>query len=235
MENRTELATVLTRPLLRRCWLLNKALEHASLDEALRLARAADAFLREDGHPQLGQPQAQASSTGALLNGWLIDGSSTAPEQDFDSAVAVALAPPVGDQGQALGRVSVTGHVTAAMDAFRSAQANDWLKDAACASATIESADVPAGSEPRTAMTGLAVLTGMDDIVRYLRQQDDVVVTAGKNAYLVNGRFKLSCEELLARANRIRERQGKPLFQRTPAGFPGPDHSKQPGVAGDRA
>jgi hypothetical protein len=74
----------------------------------------------------------------------------------------------------------------------------------------------------------------MDDIVRYLRQQDDVVVPVGTASYLVNGRFQLNCEELLARANKIRERQGKPLFQRLPFRFPAHNGDDTAGRRQDR-
>jgi hypothetical protein len=59
----------------------------------------------------------------------------------------------------------------------------------------------------------LLVPAGQEEIVRYLRQRDDVVVPDGANAFLVNGRFRLNFDEILARANKMRERQGKPLFQ----------------------
>jgi hypothetical protein len=49
-------------------------------------------------------------------------------------------------------------------------------------------------------------------VVRYLRQCDDVVVTAGDGAFLVNGRFREPLEQLVERANRIRTRQRLPQF-----------------------
>jgi hypothetical protein len=52
----------------------------------------------------------------------------------------------------------------------------------------------------------------VDDVVRYLRQQDDVVVAQGDGEFLVNARFRLSLTELVGRANRMRARQGKPEF-----------------------
>ena len=52
----------------------------------------------------------------------------------------------------------------------------------------------------------------IEEIVRYLRQQDDVVVRHD-DGYLVNGRFRMSAPELIARANRMRSRQSKPSFQ----------------------
>lgn len=43
--------------------------------------------------------------------------------------------------------------------------------------------------------------------VRFLRQQGDVVIRAGAN-YLVNGRFELDEDGLVARADRIRRNRG---------------------------
>jgi hypothetical protein len=64
---------------------------------------------------------------------------------------------------------------------------------------------------------GLSALASTDDVVRYLRQRDDVVVAAGEGIFLLNGRFRLTADELLARANRMRGRDGKPPFQIAPS------------------
>jgi hypothetical protein len=53
----------------------------------------------------------------------------------------------------------------------------------------------------------------VEEIIRYLRQQDDVVVPQEDGSYLVNGRFRMSLAELSARANRMRSRQRKPAFE----------------------
>ena len=53
----------------------------------------------------------------------------------------------------------------------------------------------------------------IEDIVRYLRQQDDVVVPQENGEFLVNNRFLMPFEDLVALANRIRRRQGKPAFE----------------------
>jgi hypothetical protein len=57
------------------------------------------------------------------------------------------------------------------------------------------------------------------EVVRYLRQQDDVVVPHGNGMFLVNGRFNLRLSELVDKANRIRRRQNKPLFKIIDATF----------------
>jgi hypothetical protein len=72
------------------------------------------------------------------------------------------------------------------------------------------------------ASTGLVVLAGPDDVVRYLRRSDDVVVATNDGAYMVNGRFRESLEELVKRANRLRTRQRQPLFQLMPPSFARP-------------
>jgi hypothetical protein len=56
----------------------------------------------------------------------------------------------------------------------------------------------------------------IQDVVRYLRQRDDTVVSKGEDLFLVNGRFRLSSDELISRANRMRERDGKSAFQLSP-------------------
>ncbi len=50
------------------------------------------------------------------------------------------------------------------------------------------------------------------EVVRYLRQQDDVVVPEGNGIFLVNGRLRLETSELVDKANRMRSRQNQPLF-----------------------
>jgi hypothetical protein len=69
---------------------------------------------------------------------------------------------------------------------------------------TSESLPKPEGISPGEAR--------IDDVVRYLRQQDDVVVPEHDGTFLVNARFRMPMSELVARANRIRLRQGKPEF-----------------------
>jgi hypothetical protein len=65
---------------------------------------------------------------------------------------------------------------------------------------------------PGAAMGSPGSVVGADDVVRYLRQRNDVVVRTGDGTYLVNGRFRETLEVLVERANRIRTRQRLPLF-----------------------
>jgi hypothetical protein len=70
--------------------------------------------------------------------------------------------------------------------------------------------DQHSGNPSRAAETPL-LTASVDEIVRYLRQQNDIVV-AEENGFLVNGRFHMPLADLVARANRMRSRQGKSEF-----------------------
>jgi hypothetical protein len=63
---------------------------------------------------------------------------------------------------------------------------------------------------------GLTVLASIEDIIQYLKQHDDIAV-AKDHVFVVNGRVKETFEELLARANRTRERQRLPAYTLLPA------------------
>ena len=57
------------------------------------------------------------------------------------------------------------------------------------------------------------VTASVEEVVRYLRQQDDVVVPQEDGGFLVNGRFHMGISDLVDRANRMRIRQQKPAFE----------------------
>jgi hypothetical protein len=213
-----ELAAVFTEPLVRRCWLLNKALEHASLDEALRLARAADEFLcMGQGHA----PTLPGSEWGLLR-------VPPAPAEIPRPAAALTIAISARDRAKPAAGEGPTEPVASAAESLNLIGAEEI--DASEKPGTEDAGDDLENGEPNVAMTSrLAVLAGMEDVVRYLRQQDDVVVSSGTGTYVVNGRFQLNSEELLIRANKIRQRQGKPQFQRFPSGFTVKDGGETPG------
>jgi hypothetical protein len=52
----------------------------------------------------------------------------------------------------------------------------------------------------------------VDEIVCYLRRQDDIVVPERDGRFLVNGRFREDLAQLTARANRIRSRRQQAPF-----------------------
>jgi hypothetical protein len=200
-----ELETLLNDPVRRRCWLLSKALEIGSLQDAVRLAREADAFVLLGRDDKIAGP---AIGRGERLQ-------TAEPDRNGSSRFA-------GPPGETADRPPATR-----------AEHNGEENHAGLNGKSMENvetiifpgnddrAGAPAGDEAilPNGDADLAVLAGIEDIVRYLRQRDDVVVPEN-GFFLVNGRFRLSPEELLGRANKMRARQGKPLFQRMPLGFP---------------
>jgi hypothetical protein len=71
---------------------------------------------------------------------------------------------------------------------------------------------------PSAALDAFVSVVDADGVVRYLRRFDDVVVSAGDGAFLVNGRFRETLEQLVERANTIRTRQRLPQFVLLPRG-----------------
>jgi hypothetical protein len=62
----------------------------------------------------------------------------------------------------------------------------------------------------------LTVLASTDDVTRYLGQHGDLVTPKG-DLFVVNGQSDVTPDELLARANRLRVRQGLPTYALLPA------------------
>lgn len=189
------LTEIFSRPVLRRCWLLNKALETTSFDKALKLARVADDFLCADK----------------------LETSASTPTKPGEHSLQALHYPSLSESVLPLPFEHESDHLHL-MDIVRDpaetvvVEARPSVDD----SSDELSNDLGGNGEiaPQVAVEGsLSVLAGQEAIVRYLRQRNDVVVPDGANAYLVNGRFRLSFDEMLARANKMRERQGKPLFQ----------------------
>jgi len=216
-----DLEAIFGDPSLRRWWLLNKALENAPLADALKLAQAADEFLADQPETLRSELAltARASHSSALLLG------TKAP-------VPASTSPARGDQpvgfprllgiGQ-LGDVSQASHgdqdIAATTQQCVPADATDVPASAPMLVIESDEEETPTDDPGPGAGVDMAVWANVDDIVRYLRQRDDVVVSAEGGMFLVNGRFRLDPDELLLRANKMRRRQGKPEFQRVPLAF----------------
>jgi hypothetical protein len=182
-------------PGYRRLWLLSKALEFASLDDALRLARSAEAFL--DFNVATAPSGLARSAT--TLSGRPEDASTFVVPPPIDSAEDNRLPLNV--------RVICS---TAAEPPPREA-AGIHTRDV-----TTDTVALQYSTARASVGNGLAVLASPEDVVRFLRQQNDVVVSAGDDAYLVNGRCRENLVELTARANRMRRREKKPVFELSP-------------------
>ncbi len=195
----------------RRCWLLYEALRCVPLDRAIALARSAEAFVSgsavEDRlqHDQIGaegaameQPapdgdpiNAESSSLPTIGNGLAL--TSEQREQLLDRLARgsrnAELASEFGLSAKQVQGIRMGSAREIAMRRDRHSQT-----DSVCPAAARD----PVSAE---------------DVVRYLRRQDDVVVPHGDGVFLVNARFRLGLAELIDRANKMRRRQDKPEFQ----------------------
>jgi len=201
--------SLLEEPAWRRCWLLHKALECLPLDRAIELARTADAFVTGSRSESARcEAPVDPASSGALPRSGDEQPPSTGP-QTSDKHPSLALSPQQretlldrlarGARNSELG--TEFGLSSKQIQGIRMGCARDIAKRRerlSRAECVDEQASVPAS---------------VDDVIRYLRQQDDVVVPQKNNEFLVNGRFQLPLEELIARANRMRGRNGKRKFE----------------------
>lgn len=206
----------------RRWWLLQKALEHASLEEALKIAQAADEFITSE--MKMCQAAAGAKSAAGAA------ASRSQPGTNIEYPGADQRRPDQPDEPPAPGAASSVrcGRTRAGERPAATDLRNDAAPEPATAEApaAAEAAAAPnadqgcsADGKPEACDAGLAVWASVDDVVRYLRQRDVVVVANGENSFLVNGRFREDLNALVARANRLRERQGKLPFDLIPSVF----------------
>jgi hypothetical protein len=198
----------LENPSTRRLWLLSEALRCVPLDQAVELARAADAFIAATPHFETSD-------------------ASRKPKNVSGSREPAALA--MNDHRTA-GPSPVSNHAGFAITAEQREQLLDRLANGASNAELAQAFSVTARQvqgirmgaareiakrrervRPVDGMSEMAA--SPEDVARYLRQQDDVVVPEGNGVYLVNGRFRLQLAELVSRANRMRTRQSKPAFR----------------------
>jgi hypothetical protein len=192
-------------PARRRWWLLTQALASVPIQQALELARAADEFIGADlkhSNAEMMNPQPPAEPVSAPSV------CITEIAESKQQRGRLPLLP--AQRGQLIEEIA-RGKKNSSLAAdfgLTPKQVQGVRMGAARQIALHRTASQPvppSSEEPVTAT--------VEDVVRYLRQQDDVVVPEGDNAFLVNARFHLSSAELVAKANRSRDRQKKPRFQ----------------------
>lgn len=202
----------------RRWWLLCKGLECFPLDRALELARAADEFVT--GLPAE-NPGWEATVRPAPVHVPPRDGEQQheAGAADLPRCPELTESKPRGLALSAEQREQLLGRLA------RGARNAELAAELGLSSKQIQGIrmgsareiarrrDHLSHKEQPDAETTVPALA--DDIVRYLRQQDDVVVPQDGGEYLVNARFRLPLAQLVSRANRMRSRQGKPQFALT--------------------
>lgn len=211
----TEPLTLVDRlndPATRRFWLLCEALRCMPLDRAIELARDAEAFI-------MGSTPREAGEISAKLETEVWPNSTTPEVADEtipkQSAGPKRLAISAHDREQLLDRLAqgATNDELAKAFGLTSRQVQGVRIGAAREIAhrrnrPPEQQQAEENPEPDYA----PLPASPEDVVRYLRQQSDVVVQQDDADFLVNGRFRLSLAELVSRANRMRHRQSKPEF-----------------------
>jgi hypothetical protein len=187
----------------RRGWLLYEALRCAPLDQAIELARKADAFIlgtSEDGEQARRAAQADERAIGQQSN--------HEPQSKQRSKPKARLMLSGAQRDRLIDRLAGGAkNAEIAAEFGLSLQQVQGIR--------IGSAREIAARRERTAdapSTERTSITSVQEVIRYLRQQDDVVVLQEDGDYLVNGRFRMGPAELVDRANRMRSRQGKPEF-----------------------
>lgn len=210
----------------RRCWLLYKALECVPLDKAIELARAADEFIggtccqsratasrpepETVSPPQISEDQPQPCAD-AVSHG---NGAAGLPQM---TATAPKVTPEV--RQQLIDRIASGGKNADLAAEFGLAPKQVQGIRIGCAREIARKARDKEG--PAATPAQLRTLpASVDEVIRYLRQEHDVVVPQGNKEFLVNARFRLSLAELVTRANRMRRRQGKLEFELGCSGVP---------------
>ena len=211
----------LVDPPARRMWLLVNALRSLPFDRAIALARTAEAFVTgsfahtpADTHvnsdPSPIQDPECTSATDRL---------SSAPQAVEEaphrrSPISIQRA----DRDRLLGRSAAGAKNNELAAEFGLSPRQVQGIQMGCAR-EIETRREQLSSKVAPSAQILVPAASIEEVVRYLRQQDDVIVAQENGGFLVNGRFLMPLAELVARANRMRASQGKPTFElagRTP-------------------
>jgi hypothetical protein len=223
MSDHLAFIQAIAEPMQRRCWLLSRALDFLPPDEAMDWAQQADDFIvRGNAGPRSAVAAVRPDSAAV-----------TAPhcgEARIEARDTVTVAP-ASERPAAPGRPTIAADrrqqlierlASGAKNADLAAEFGLTAKQVqgvriGCGREIAARREAvkphPVDHEP-AATTALAAppATSIDEVVRYLRQQDDVVVPQASGEFLVNARFRLPPDELVSRANRMRARQGKPEF-----------------------
>ena len=215
MNDHVELSRLIGNPSARRLWLLYNALHCLPFDRAIDLARSAEAFLagspgderKGDSHADM-EPSAVKALERTLQPIEKVPSKPSVGHPPAKQRTRLVL--PAEQRDRLLERLTEGAkNAELATEFGLSLQQVQGLR-IGCAREIAKRRDqlakITAHSEE-----SLSYSASMEDIVRYLRQQDDVVV-AREDGFLVNGRFQMPSAELVARANRMRSRQGKPAF-----------------------
>lgn len=216
MNEAVELNGLMDKPAARRLWLLYNALHCLPFERAIELARAAEAFVTGWAvENQVDDIRIHAEAAADLEPAEQLVTEISAKLSSVEQPIpkkSTRLALPMERRDQLLDRLAedASNAELAAEFGLTSKQVQGIRMG--CARELTKRRDqlarkpmYPDRAPPQTAR--------IEDVVRYLRQQDDVVVPQENGEFLVNNRFLMPFEDLVALANRIRRRQGKPAFE----------------------
>jgi DNA-binding CsgD family transcriptional regulator len=223
MSNDSELPKIADEPTTRRLWLLSKALKSVPLDRAIELARTADEFLTAG---QMVQRTIDVTERKPASKGEPVQAAQhptpEAPSTQEPKARQTGLALSLEPREQLLDRLAVGAtNAELAREFGLGARQVQGIRMGAAREIANRRNRQSKPLVPRAEDTPASP----EEVVRYLRQQDDVVVPQDEGEFLVNGRFRLTLAELLSRANRMRSRQGKPEFKLANGGSSRAAHS----------
>jgi hypothetical protein len=222
MSDHLAFVELMAEPVRRRCWLLYRALECLPFDQAVDWAQRADAFVSGAPASRTSLAPARPEPVAAV--------APRAPEELIElpaavvaksyNAAAVPAVPPARPAISAEQRQQLIDRLAmGARNADLAAEFGLTPKQVqgvriGCSRDIAARRVEPAPQRVREASppSPSAIPASVDEVVRFLRQQDDVVVPQAPGEFLVNARFRLPLDELVNRANRIRARQGKPEF-----------------------
>lgn len=202
-------------PTSRRLWLLLTAAKTTCLSEALKIAKEAEGFIlgnTTDLHVSEVAPVAETASSAPIAALTITNEpavtakkarSSIPSEKNEEIQRRIRAGETNAEIGRAL-NLEARQVQGIRMGLIRQNKKKTTASNGSNGAHPEPSAPPEAGSREST--------VGMDDVVRYLRQQDDVVVREGE-AFVINGRQRLTPAEVINRANRIRTRFHLPEFR----------------------
>jgi hypothetical protein len=200
MENSKQLLCTFDRPTHRRFWLLCKALECVPLNRALDLARMAEEFVLGAESESPISPHLAANSSHPQER---VEWSACANKPAASGRSKLPLS--AQQRGRLLDRLANGARNPELASEFGlSPKQVQGIRISETRKGKLDRTGTPSPEDPPQSI---------EEVVRFLRQQDDVVVREDDGRFLVNGRFKLVAAELIERANRIRAGQGKSAFR----------------------